>query len=85
MAASSGKTVRHRLNRGGDRRANKRPVGHRPDATRIDPASRAYAQRRTAQGKTTKEIMRLLKRYFARELFPLLEADLHHAHQLNET
>ena len=52
---------------------------------RIDPASRAYAQRRTAQGKTTKEIMRLLKRYLARELFPLLEADLHYAHQLNET
>jgi predicted dehydrogenase len=52
---------------------------------RIDPASRAYAERRTAQGKTTKEIMRLLKRHLARELFPLLKADLHHAHQLNET
>jgi hypothetical protein len=35
--------------------------------------------------ETTNEIMRLLKRYFARELFPLLEADLHHAHRLNET
>jgi transposase len=52
---------------------------------RIDPASRAYAKRRTAQGKTTPEIMRLLKRYLARELFPLLKADLHHAQQLNET
>jgi hypothetical protein len=39
----------------------------------------------TMTAETTKEIMRLLKRYFARELFPLLEADLHHAHQLNET
>ena len=60
-------------------------MGHRPDATALDPASRACAKRRTAQGKTTKEIMRLLKGHLARELLPLLKADLHHAHQLNET
>ena len=39
---------------------------------RDDPRTRSYAERRTKQGKTTKEIMRLLKRYLARELFPLL-------------
>ncbi len=39
---------------------------------RIDPATRAYAQRRTSQGKTTKEIMRCLKRYVAREIFGVL-------------
>lgn len=43
---------------------------------RDDPRTRSYAERRTKQGKTTKEIMRLLKRYLARELFPLLKADL---------
>jgi hypothetical protein len=60
-------------------------VGHRPDATAHRPGQPRLRKRRTAQGKTTKEIMRLLKRYLARELFPLLKADLHHAHQLNET
>jgi transposase len=36
---------------------------------RIDPATRSYAQRRTTQGRTTKEIMRCLKRHLVRELF----------------
>jgi transposase len=54
-------------------------MGHRPDRLRIDPATRAYAERRTKQGKTTKDIMRLLKRYLARELFPLLCSDLQQA------
>ena len=48
-------------------------MGHDPDRLRIDPPSRAYIQRRTTHGKTTKEIMRLLKRYLARELYPLLK------------
>jgi hypothetical protein len=53
----------------------------RPDAHRLrdDPRTRTYAERRTKQGKTTKEIMRLLKRYLARELLPLLKADLQQA------
>ncbi len=83
VLASSGKTVRHRLNRGGDRQANSALWATTLTRLRIDPATRAYAQRRTAQGKTTKEIMRCLKRYLARELYPLLKADLHHAHPLN--
>ena len=44
----------------------------------------AMATARTAQARPP-EILRLLKRYLARELFPLLKADLHHAHQLNKT
>jgi hypothetical protein len=60
------------------------PCGSSPlTRLRIDPATRAYAQRRTAEGKTIPEIMRMLKRYLARELFPLLNADLHHAQQLS--
>jgi transposase len=82
VQASSGKTTRHRLNRGGDRQANNALWVITLTRLRIHPATRAYAQRRTTQGKTTKEIMRLLKRYLARELFPLLQADLHHARQL---
>jgi transposase len=52
---------------------------------RIDPTTRAYAQRRTTQGKSTKEIMRCPKRYLARELYPLLLADLHHAQRRSLT
>jgi transposase len=79
VQASSGKTTRHRLNRGGDRQANNALWVISLTRLRIDPATRAYAQRRTTQGKTTKEIMRCLKRHLTRELFPLLKADLHHA------
>jgi transposase len=83
VQASSGKTVRHRLNRGGDRQANSALWVITLTRLRIDPATRAYAQRRTAEGKTTPEIMRLLKRYLARELFPLLKGDLQQAQQRN--
>jgi transposase len=81
VEASSGKTVRHRLNRGGDRQANNALWVIAMTRLRDDPRTRAYAQQRTTQGKTTKEILRCLKRYLARELFPLLKADLHHAQQ----
>jgi transposase len=60
VQASSGKTTRHRLNRGGDRQANRALWVIALTRLRIDPATRGYAQRRTAQGKTTKEIMRCL-------------------------
>jgi transposase len=72
VEASSGKTVRHRLNRGGDRAANTAlwMIAH----VRLvhDPRTRAYAARRTAQGNSRKEILRLLKRYIVRELYPLI-------------
>ena len=79
MEASSGKTVRHRLNRGGDRQANNALWVIALTRLRDDPRTRAYAERRTTQGKTTKDILRCLKRYLARELLPLLKADLQDA------
>jgi transposase len=74
IPASSGKTVRRRLNPGGDRQANH--ALWRIVLTRMgsDPATRAYAGRRTAEGKSKKEIMRCLKRYVAREVYPHLRA-----------
>jgi transposase len=70
--ASSGKQRRHRLNRGGDRQANSalwRIVFVRMSH---DPRTKAYVAKRTAEGKTTKEIMRALKRYVAREVYKTL-------------
>ena len=69
IPASSGKTIRYRLNRGGNRQANAalyrvvitRMRGHQPT---LD-----YVRRRTAEGKSRSEIIRCLKRYVAREIF----------------
>jgi transposase len=74
IPASSGNTVRHRLNRGGDRRLNS--ALHMAVVARMahDPATRAYADRRTAEGKTPREIRRCLKRYLARHLYRSLNA-----------
>lgn len=72
IPASSGKTNRHRLNRGGDRAAN--CALHQIAINRLatDPATRAYAAKRTAEGKTNKDILRCLKRAIAREVFHLI-------------
>jgi transposase len=72
LPASSGNTTRHRLNRGGDRALNR--AVHTIALTRIRscPRTRAYAQRRSAEGKTTREIRRCVKRYIARELYRAL-------------
>ena len=72
IPASSGRTHRHRLNRGGDRQANAALYRIALSRLRHDPATRAYAQRRTAEGKTKKEIIRCLKRYIAREIYRIL-------------
>lgn len=69
IPASSGKTIRHRLNRGGDRRANRALHTIVLVRMRHDPRTRAYVARRRGEGKTTKEIIRCLKRYVAREVF----------------
>ena len=72
IEASSGKTVRHRLNRGGDRQANHalwRIVITRMSA---DARTKTYVTRRLAEGRTKPEIIRVLKRYVAREVFKLL-------------
>ena len=74
IPASSGNTVRHRLNRGGDRRLNRVLTTITIVRMRIDPATRAYVTRRRAEGRTTKEIMRSLKRYITRQLFRTLTA-----------
>ena len=72
IPASSGNTIRHRLNRGGDRRLNRALTTITIVRMRIDPATRAYVARRRAEGRTTKEIMRSLKRYITRQLFRAL-------------
>lgn len=73
IPASSGNTTRHRLSRGGDRRLNR--ALHMAVVTRMthDPETRAYVERRRAEGRTTKEIRRCLKRYLARQLYRTLE------------
>jgi transposase len=76
LEASSGKTTRHRLNRGGDRTANNALWTISMVRMRSDPRTRAYVARRTAEGLSTKEIQRCLKRYIVRELYPLILADL---------
>lgn len=72
IPASSGKTNRHRLNRGGDRQANS--ALHRIAMVRMshEPRTRDYVERKRAEGRSTREIMRCLKRAIAREVFTLL-------------
>jgi transposase len=69
LPASSGKVTRHRLNRGGDRQAN--AALHRIVLTRMSshPETKAYVNRRRAEGLNTAEIMRCLKRYVARQTY----------------
>jgi transposase len=74
IPASSGQTVRVRLNRSGDRHLNQALHVIVLTRLRYDPATRAYAQRRRAEGKTNREIRRCLVRYVARQLYRLLEA-----------
>ena len=76
VPASSGRTTRHRLNRGGNRQANR--ALHTIALTRLrhDPRTRAYRDRHLANGHTKKDAMRSLKRYIARELYPILRATL---------
>lgn len=69
IPASSGKTNRHRLNRGGDRRANS--AIHTIALVRMtcDDRTKSYIKKKTAEGKTTREALRCLKRQLANELF----------------
>lgn len=72
IPASSGRTNRHRLNRGGDRQANAALYHVVLCRLRWDPRTRAYAERRTKEGLSKKEIIRCLKRYIARELYQII-------------
>jgi transposase len=72
IEASSGKVTRHRLDRGGDRHANQ--ALWRIVMTRLacDPRTREYMERRTKEGRSKREVIRILKRYVAREVFKYL-------------
>ena len=76
LDASSGKSQRHRLNRGGQRQANNALWTIAMVRMRSDARTREYVARRTGQGLSKKEIHRCLKRYIVRELYPLILADL---------
>jgi transposase len=73
LPASSGKTQRHRLNRGGDRDANSALHLIVVTRLRVDQATKDYVARRTAEGHAKLEIIRCLKRYVAREIYYLLQ------------
>ena len=72
LPASSGKTQRHRLNRGGDRQGNTALCRIAFTRMNCDPRPRAYVSRRTSEGLSKREILRCLKRYIAREVFQVL-------------
>ena len=69
VPASSGRTNRHRINRGGDRHANSALYTIVLVRMRHDQRTRDYVTRRTAEGMSTKDIMRCLKRFVAREVY----------------
>jgi transposase len=73
IEASSGKTRRRRLNRGGDRRANAALYRIALTRSRSDQRTRDYIDKRTTQGMTRRESIRCLKRYIAREIYHLLQ------------
>ena len=73
LPASSGQTIRHRLSRGGDRQLNRAlhtVILHR---RQHDPATRDYIARRLAEGKSTRDATRILKRYLARHLYRVMQ------------
>jgi transposase len=72
IEASSGKVVRHRLNRGGNREANRALYMICLSRMRRDLRTQEYVARRTAEGKSKREIIRCLKRYLAREVYRVL-------------
>ncbi|MDR7085157.1 transposase [Arthrobacter ginsengisoli] len=74
IPASSGNTVRHRLNRGGDRTLNKALHVVAQSRMTFDTGTIGYVQKRQAQGRTKKEIRRCVKRYLARRIYRILNA-----------
>jgi transposase len=76
LPASSGRTLRHRLNRGGNREANNALWRIALVRMAHHPTTRAYVERRTKQGLSKPEIIRCLKRYIARQVFAQLRHDL---------
>lgn len=76
IPVASGRRDRHRLNPGGDRDANRTLYMIAVCRLRVCERTRAYAQRRSAEGMSKPEIIRCLKRYIAREAYHALRADL---------
>jgi len=72
IPASSGHTTRHRLSRGGDRQLNRALHTVILYRRRHHPATKTYIAARVAEGKSTREAVRLLKRYLARHLYRVL-------------
>jgi transposase len=70
--ASSGQTIRHRLDRGGDRQANNAIYTIALNRSIYDQRTRTYLERRTSEGKTKREAMRALKRHLSRSLYKRL-------------
>jgi transposase len=81
VPASSGKTIRHRLNRGGDRAANSALHIIAIGRLRTDPRTKAYMTKRIAEGHSKLEVIRCLKRYIAREVFALIS---HRRREINQ-
>jgi transposase len=79
IEASSGKTVRHRLNPHGNRDANRALYVVALNRIRREPRTQEYVARRTAEGKSKREIIRCLKRYIVREVYReiLLNAEIY--------
>ncbi len=76
LEASSGKVVRHRLNRGGNRQANHALYQVVLSRLASDPETKRYVERRSKEGKSIAEIVRMLKRYVAREVFKHLRHNI---------
>lgn len=82
VPASSGKTTRHRLNRGGDRAANSALHIIAIGRLRTDPRTKAYVAKRVAEGHSKLEAIRCLKRYIVREVFSLISQRRREINQL---
>ncbi len=76
IPASSGKTIRHRLNPGGDRDANSTLHMIAVVRLRYCDRTRSYTARRLEEGLSKREVIRCLKRYIAREIYRSLREDL---------
>ena len=76
IPASSGKTQRHRLNRGGNRQANHALWVTAMVRLRHDQRTKNYRDRRTTEGKSSREIVRCLKTYISREIYRAIITDL---------
>ncbi|QYF72861.1 transposase [Cryobacterium sp. PAMC25264] len=83
IPASSGKTNRHRLNRGGNRQGNSAAYRIVMVRMKTHEQTRDYVAKSLARGKTKREAMRMLKRYVAREIFQIL-ISIRHRHELEK-